>query len=90
VEKVMWFQYVGAKTRESVVLEMAHMKYEFSEANDYKCALPAAHMMDIIPMEKRDMFIPCQPPAPVMDKLKDDANKAAGNKIKSKDGKKDK
>lgn len=64
MEKVMWFQYVGAKTRESVVLEMAHTKYEFSEANDYKCALPSAHMMDIIPMEKRDMFVPCQAPEP--------------------------
>lgn len=83
---VIWMQYVGSRTRESVVLECAHIKYEFKEENDYKCAIPMDQFAHIITPDKTSDFVPCQPPI-VPPEMK---GAEADGKKKGKDGKKGK
>jgi len=62
----MFLHYTGSKTQESIVLEFAHVKYEFSEKNGYICEIPNELFAHIITPDKIGVFIPCD--APVTEK----------------------
>ena len=59
----MYIKYVGNRTRESIVLEWAHVKYELSEKNNFTCEIPSQLFSHIITPDRADTFIPCDAPA---------------------------
>ena len=80
----MFLHYTGSKTQESIVLEFAHVKYEFSEKNDYICEIPNELFAHIITPDKIGTFIPCDAPTKTVVKEEEELEEEPKGKPKGK------